>query len=150
MILQNDPTLQVLPMAENGCFLMSALWFISKRGKLPGMASAINLELVNMVYTTYSNPRGTIIRSDCYVKSYDRLAQWFGVEVIEPTRYEAFDYVCDIDEEEILKWECDGVIHATAGDGQGRVTYDPLGYWVQDKLPILQDKRILTWKSPMS
>jgi hypothetical protein len=148
MLLQNDPTLQVLPMAKNGCFLMSALWFISKRGKLPGMSSAINIELLKMLYKACSYPGGTTIRSDCYVKSYDRLAQWFGVVVIEPVRYEDDEYVCRPHEEEILEWENNGVTHATAGDGYGRVTYDPLGYWVQRYSARLVNKRIITWEIP--
>lgn len=137
--------MQVFPFKEYGCFAMVYLWYVSKRGKLPDTASGIMVELLKMEYRAVLTESIPPIEDNCYVNNPDAIAKWFGIKVREPVRKEGPSYICEPGEEELLVFKYESYIHATAGDGRGRVTYDPLGYSNTVRLGRLESKRIITW-----
>lgn len=146
MILQSSPQMQTFPFAESGCFAMSYMWYISKRGKLPDSPLGITVELLQMIMTYDIRGEVPPIDDQCYVHNPDALAQWFGVKVLKPTRFEDPFYVCETGEEEILVFRHGEYVHACGGNGEGEVTYDPLGYSRTVKYGHLESKRIIQWE----
>lgn len=137
--------MQVFPFKDNGCFAMSALWYVAMRGKLPGTASGIMMEIMKMQLNAVTHNIVPAISADCYVNSYDRVAQWFGIKVYKPARHESSKYICKGNEEEILVYVHNNFTHAVVGNGYGIVTYDPLGYSKTVQFGYLDSKRIISW-----
>lgn len=132
-------------MPEQGCAALSALWYVSKRNKLPSSIEDVENDILHMVFAEMHYQSKAPISESCFVQTYDGIAEWYGIKVIREAKNERPSYHCKDDEEEILEWYYDTAIHFTAGNGKGIVTYDPLGYWRGFPSATLLSKRIICW-----
>ncbi len=76
-----------------------------------------------------------IIGKDFYVKDWIKLLYSFGIKA--GARKELSTYICDHDEEEILRLKKPGYEHFVYGDGTSHYSYDSLG-----RRPAQKDYRV--------
>ena len=63
----------------------------------------------------------------CFINSPDTLLRILGWPAKYTGVHEGPEYECKDDEVEILRFELGNQSHFVVGDGNGRVTYDPMG-----------------------
>ena len=121
MILQRDGRFRK-EIQEEGCYLMCILWFANKFTNMQIEPSSVS----DGMYTLFM--RHGWMNERCRILDPEAMLNWCGVDCVYTDRHETPSRMCDKREFEILYWkhpEYGG--HFTAGDGRGRVTYDPWG-----------------------
>lgn len=145
MIYQDDPRFTRTPINRWGCFYLSALWYVSLLTKTPFSA-----ELIEDVLDDLQKPRNyrrglPVVRPDCFVTSYDGLAEYFGINVLGPTRHGSEEELVLPAHQQILVYKNNGVKHAVAGQHHDVVTYDPKRELYKQPGWYLESRRVLTW-----
>ena len=121
MILQRDGRLRQ-EIQEHGCYLMSLLWWANKFTNMQVEPSAVN----DRMYVLFM--RHLWMDEQAYILDPEGILNWCGVDCTYTDKHETPDRMCSEKEFEILYWKHPSVGgHFTAGDGRGRVTYDPWG-----------------------
>jgi len=134
MILQKDPRLRK-EIQEWGCYLMSIFWFVNKFTNLPVSPDIINGIYDKLLLAGYIN-------EECEILNPQAIFEFLKMPVIYHDRHDPPDYKCQRNEFEILEWRYDGIRHFVAGNGQGVVTYDPMGCSRTVRYGKLHSKRI--------
>jgi len=136
MILQRDGRLRP-EIQEHGCYLMNLLWFANKFTNMQVEPSAMN----DKMFTLFM--RHNWMNEQAYILDPAGILNWCGVDCRYTNRHETPDRMCGEKEFEILYWKHPAVGgHFTAGDGRGRVTYDPWGVSKAASEGALISKRI--------
>jgi len=120
MILQRDPRLRQ-EIQEWGCYFMSILFLCNKWTNF-----TFSTALINDLYKSF-HKKGWI-DEECTVLNPNAIFGFLEFDVLYSDRHEPPTRICLADEIEILcfhHWRYGE--HFTAGDGLGRVTYDPWG-----------------------
>ena len=134
MILQTHPRL-IPEIRTDGCYFMCLLWYANKYEGCLLSPDVINELFGHFVHIHW-------LHVDCAVLNPQEILRHLGVDCRYTDRHEPAIRACWPNEFEILRWEYDGKSHFTAGEGRGRVTYDPMGCSKTAKLGRLADKRI--------
>ena len=145
MFLQTDTRFRVPSMSLSGCFVMAALWHVAMIGKKEMSPESISSDIFKELYAAIISKQKPFIGIDCYVNSYDNIAFYYGLKVLKVARHEDAAYDCKGFEQEILVYKMARKLHATAGNGNGTTTYDPLGVSGFPLFGRLISKRILAW-----
>ena len=121
MILQRDGRLKP-EIQKHGCYLMCLLWYANKFTNMSLSPEMINGGMWNLLVK-----RGWMT-DKAYIMDPEAILDWCGVKATYSGKHETPDVFCGEREFEILYWKHPEVGgHFTAGDGKGRVTYDPWG-----------------------
>lgn len=134
MILQIDTRLKHI-IQTDGCYFMSLLWHCNRLNNIP-----FSPEKINAFYD--SALKYGWIEEDCTILNPTAILQHFGVNYKYTDKWERPDYKCRQGEIEILKFIRPEHEHFVAGDGNGNVTYDPMGASKTVAEGKLQSKRI--------
>ncbi len=131
---------------EFGCCFMSLLWLIDNKKQLgiythEGVTSIFKQAKVDKV-----------LGDECFVQNPQGLCDYFiNAGKIQYKGWQASNYKCTEHEMEqlVFHWEEKGYTHFVAGDGTGKVAYDPINYGNQGsntvKYGYLESKRIYQW-----
>ena len=121
MILQRDGRLRP-EIQANGCYLFCLLWYANKFTNMSLSAEMIS----NGIYRLLMKHKW--MDEQAYINDPEAILNWCGVDCTYTDKHETPDRMCGPKEFEILYWKHPSVGgHFTAGDGRGRVTYDPWG-----------------------
>jgi hypothetical protein len=138
MILQIDDRLKVDPWwGESGCGLMSIFYFVNKFTNYP-------FDIENILVFGDSFRKHGLVTDEFFINDWEGIFRFFRFDVIYHNKHESPDTICKSREFEILDWYNPGTKkrHFTAGDGKGRVTYDPMGESITMRDGFLRSKRI--------
>jgi len=136
VILQKDGRLQT-EIQKHGCYYMSLLWYANKFTNMSLSVELIDAALFKRFVINEWMSEGA------YILDPEAILNWCGVKCYYTNKHEDPDVICGPTEFEILYWrhpEVGG--HFTAGDGKGRVTYDPYGVSKAASEGTLMSKRI--------
>ena len=145
MILQCDPRFPTPLMATQGCHIMVPLWYANKLYNVQLSPALIDSMVLYLQQTLSKRNDLPCIAYDLAVNDHDSIADYFGIPVIKDARFAPTTYRCAEGEYEILLWRHGAYSHATAGNGSGVVTYDPLGESHTVAQGVQTAKIILTW-----
>ena len=145
MILQCDSRFKTPLMATNGCHIMVPLWYANKLYNVQLSPEIIDT-MVRYLQQTLSKRNGLpCITSTLLVNDHDAIGEYFGMPIIKEARFDSIKYLCASGEYEMILWRHGAYSHATAGNGNGVVTYDPLGESFSVANGVQSAKIILTW-----
>lgn len=128
MILQLDKRFKLYPFADYGCHVMSECFVINRIGNISLDPSIIEDMVTVLSKLQAPNGKPSIDPADLTVNDPDAIVRYFGLSATTWARMEVPGYTCKPGEEELLQFSKPGYLHWVAGDGNGHVTYDPLGY----------------------
>ena len=116
---------------------MCLLWYANKFTNLQVEPSTVSEEMFLLFM------RHGWMTEQAYIQNPQAILNWCGVNCTYTGRHEPPERQCEDDEFEILYWKHPEVGgHFTAGDGAGRVTYDPWGVSKAASEGTLISKRI--------
>ena len=125
-----------------GCYWMALLWHVVRIRRL-----SIDPEWLERRYDRHVKMGW--IRENCFVLNPTAVLRDVGLKtetVTDPLLEEPWklrpSYLCKDNEIEILKWTNGENHHFTAGNGYGRITYDPMGISRTASQGIITSKRV--------
>ena len=136
MILQTDYRLRT-EIQHFGCYLCSLVWHVVMQTR-----KQIDVEWINQLYD--DAVARELMNDKCFIDNPGGVLVLAGMPATYTNKHEPTNRLCAAGEIEVLCWErprygpdgkqtigLDGKPsvwrHFTAGDGQGHVTYDPMG-----------------------
>ena len=141
MILQRDVRL-LTPIQRFGCYYMDIAFLANKYTNCALDAERLNDGYEDCVYAGYMG-------ENCFVDRPAKIFHYFGLAVHYRNEHTVPEYVCGLNELEILFFEWDRLgkkpwPHFVVGDGAGHVAYDPWGVATAVIHGELRSKRIFT------
>jgi len=134
MILQTDRRLRE-KIREEGCYFMCLLWYGNKYGHYE-----LDPDKINELYKLFVD--NDWMTEKCKILHPNNIINLLGVRALYTDRHEKPSRMCKDGEFEILCFGLGDMLHFTAGDGKGHITYDPMGESKTARDGLLMSKRI--------
>lgn len=135
MIWQTHPSFTD-EFRAGGCAIMTCWWWSAVKTGL-----SLSPDLIAW-HWKHVLRKSNAVKRDGTILDWKEAYRLMGLEVVYMQSRAPAEYVCRPGEWEHLHWVAPDAEHFTAGDGRGRVTYDPWGESETVQVGKVQDKRI--------
>lgn len=127
---------------------MCALWGIGKLGQLPLSVPAIERDLLAMIVSDYKYGNISPITRDTYISSWDGVAAWFGVRIVNHAVIVDKLLPNESPWVFVARYAWEDHAHYMVVDTDNNILYDPLGDWAYKNIARVVNYRVLYWMKP--